>query len=78
MKNKMETIGIIGYIGFSASLPGAEEGMGEWIIGTVIREYVWTTIGIHSHVPSSGPGSKAQTTSKPLMTEFKVQGLEFR
>ena len=31
--------------------------MGEWIIGIVIKECIRTTIGIHSSIPSSAPGS---------------------
>ena len=33
-------------------LPGAQEGMGEWIMGILIGDYIETTIGIYSPIPS--------------------------
>ena len=40
--------------------------MGEWDMGTIIGDYIGTTIGIHSPIPYQAPDSLQATTPSSL------------
>ena len=50
--------------------------MGEWILGIVIREYIGTTIGIHSHLSRGVKVSRRAAADSNADADIQTENLQ--